>query len=190
MPQQAAEACIKFIKTDSTDTADIPKLASGKLRGENGAGTGRSRDEWGTFIVPFHPSELNFRTIEGRDEKKQDFQVKEDGSPGGVYACQTGEGGVTLSVKLLFDRSQYKESSVQNEVEGFLAAAGSPQTRGVVFCWGNLDFEGIIEGMSAEYLRFDADGTPTAASMDFSISLKDGEKLAEMTEKDYQALFG
>lgn len=190
MPQQVAEACIRFLKTDAVDTTDIPGQAMQRLNGKGSDRTGRSGEEWGTFTIPFKPSELNFRTIQGTEKKKQDFQAREDGSSGGVFACQTGESGVSLSVKLHFDRSNYRESSVQNEVEGFLSAANNPLTRGVIFCWGRLDFEGVMEGLSAEYVRFDADGTPVAASVDFSISLKDGSKLAEMTKTDYQSLFG
>jgi hypothetical protein len=79
----------------------------------------------------------------------------------------------TLSVQLIFDESNaiiQTEGTVQKEMEGFISAISSENTRALVFMWGNMNYEGILDNVEASYTMFDSKGIPIRANMNLTIS--------------------
>lgn len=176
---------IKQIEVNAA-SKDVKGAAAAKLTGKTEtAGTGEIK----TFPVQFNPGMLSFSAEGGGKRTKQNFQKKEDGKFGQSYSYEPVTPRINLSIKLIFDRTIYKDSNVQTEVEGFLSAARNPCTRQISFHWEKLVFEGILGDVSAEYTMFDKAGIPVRASVDFTITCKDNKIAAGELYQDYKALF-
>lgn len=149
------------------------------------------------YTVRFNPSELRFSTIGGEKAKKksQDGTNKE-ASYSPVF------NPIQLSVRLVFDdmtpedcfmneilevKSDIKKvvksfknskNSVQQLVEGFIAAMRNNYTRRVTFGWGNMAYKGILKSMDAQYCMFSIEGIPVRAYVDITILCMD-EKISK-----------
>lgn len=124
------------------------------------------------FQVPFNPSELSFESTAlkpDRTDEKQEMTVR-------------------LNMKLVFDKSLYMES-VQEETERFLAAARDPQKRRVLFHWNEMNFDGLLDRMTASYEMFSNEGKPVRAKIDIGISARGSSMAASEWYSDYKALF-
>ncbi len=64
-------------------------------------------------------------------------------------------------------------SSVQKEVEAFVAALRDPGTRLIKFIWGDMNYEGVLYQVNAEYSMFNINGQPCRGVVDLSILLAD-----------------
>ncbi|MCR5032413.1 MAG: hypothetical protein K6A92_06090 [Lachnospiraceae bacterium] len=62
-----------------------------------------------------------------------------------------------------------KQVTVQQTVEGFIAALRSPYTRQVGFHWGSMNYVGILNNVSAQYVMFNLQGQPIRAYINLSI---------------------
>ena len=66
-----------------------------------------------------------------------------------------------------------KPCSVQKQVEGFIAALRSPNTRQITFSWSNMSYSGILNKVVASYTMFNVVGAPIRAIVDLSIVCAD-----------------
>ena len=56
-----------------------------------------------------------------------------------------------------------KTNSVRPEVEALHAVARDPQKKLAMFVWGNMKYEGVINGVDSEYVMFNVNGEPIRA---------------------------
>lgn len=141
------------------------------------------------FTVQFNPVELQFSTERGSKKKKKDLQAKGKKAFKKTYIKESVP-GIHMSARLIFDAGFSETNDVQRKTEGLIAAAKS--SAGDIkasFCWENFVFTGILESVSAEYTMFDEGGHPLRSDVDFTISLTDKEKMAEILNSDYRELF-
>ena len=66
-----------------------------------------------------------------------------------VANAEKAQKKLSVSMKLVFDRSIYIDSSVQPEIESFLSMIKNPYIRQVTFCWGKMYYKGIIKRTGA-----------------------------------------
>ena len=64
-------------------------------------------------------------------------------------------------------------SSVQQEVEAFIAALRDPCTRMISFNWGDMCYEGILNQANADYTMFNINGQPCRGTVNLSILCAD-----------------
>ncbi|MCR5503802.1 MAG: hypothetical protein K6F53_12425 [Lachnospiraceae bacterium] len=62
-----------------------------------------------------------------------------------------------------------KTATVQQTVEGFIAALRSPYTRIITFHWGEMNYSGILNNVAAQYVMFNMQGQPIRAYMNLSL---------------------
>lgn len=147
-----------------------------------------------TYIVQFNPSSLTLRArgpgfvpILAYDENGKTVSPTEQSVR------------ITVSVQLIFDQvdpysafmedklnmsptalgtniakgvmtaNGQKMATVQQTVEGFVAALRSPYTRTITFTWGALAYAGVLNSVSAQYTMFDIEGQAIRASMNLSL---------------------
>lgn len=124
-----------------------------------------------TMKVQFNPSSLRFTSGETDSGKeKADVSREENGRTRTAPAENIGE-LVRVGVKLVFDRTIYEDSSVQPEVERFLAIVRNPYVRQVAFYWGTMCYRGVVKSVNAEYVLFNRNGVPMRATVDFNIDV-------------------
>ncbi|MBQ6968579.1 MAG: hypothetical protein IJP84_11850 [Lachnospiraceae bacterium] len=68
-----------------------------------------------------------------------------------------------------------KRYTVQNQVEGFIAALRNKNTRIITFHWGEFNYSGVLRSVSATYTMFNPVGAPVRATVDLSILCADKE---------------
>ncbi len=78
--------------------------------------------------------------------------------------------GKVVKSKLL---DQDVGSSIQPEVEAFIAALRDPGTRMVSFNWGDMHYEGILNQANAVYTMFNLNGQPCRGYVDLTILCAD-----------------
>ena len=66
-----------------------------------------------------------------------------------------------------------KKMTVQQEVEGLIAALRSPYTRCITFRWGKLKYTGVLNRVSAQYTMFNSSGIPVRAVVQLSLTCAD-----------------
>lgn len=66
--------------------------------------------------------------------------------------------------------------SVQQEIEAFTAIIRSNDKRLIRFVWGDMAYEGILNGVNAEYTMFNVNGEPVRATMNLRVVLLDASK--------------
>lgn len=183
---QLQKACIEIQKVSMEEGDNVLSGAKDRLSGKLPAGF--AGKESFLFEVPFNPSELSFERQNGRKDKKKNWQRSEEENIGQTYLCQAVTPDIVMKVKLIFDRTVYEDDSVQQEVEGFLATARDPAARFVNFQWKEVQFQGILTSVSAQYQMFSPLGNPMRASVELSIT---GQKnQTELLAKDYQKMLG
>jgi hypothetical protein len=154
------------VAPSAVTTSGISNALSGKkLLAQKGT------EESCIFKVQFNPAKLLFSTgAAPKDDKRTSITKTEDGVVSQADVSNQTE-VVTVKISLVFDRTIYQKSSVQEEVDGFLAMMQNPYVRKVAFHWGDQYYMGMIENLDAEYVLFNASGVPTRANVDFSIQL-------------------
>lgn len=130
---------------------------------------------------------------------------------------------VKMSVKLLFDRMDPSDSflsaktniapselgksvvknvvkaatgkklTVQQEVEGLIAALRSPYTRCITFNWGDMSYQGVLNRVASQYTMFNSSGEPVRAVVQLSLVCAD-EKVSPNSlgawQNAYEKAFG
>lgn len=66
-----------------------------------------------------------------------------------------------------------KKMTVQQEVEGLIAALRSPYTRCITFNWGDMSYTGVLNRVSAQYTMFNSSGVPVRAVVQLSLVCAD-----------------
>lgn len=124
------------------------------------------------FKVQFNPAALSFSAgARTEPEEKKSLTRGEDGQ---VAECNVTDEykPLILSFQLVFDRSNsLTDSSVQPEVEGFLAIIKNPYIRQVAFHWGSMYYSGKITGMKVNYTMFGLTGIPMRATVDMTMEV-------------------
>lgn len=86
-----------------------------------------------------------------------------------------------------------KKLSVQQEVEGLIAALRSPYTRCITFNWGDMSYTGVLNRVSAQYTMFNSSGIPVRAVVQLSLVCAD-ENLSSNSlgawQDEYEKAFG
>lgn len=145
------------------------------------------------YKVRFNPSTLSISAYGGGRVAKTSFTG--DGTKIEYAGMDTT---ILLNVQLIFDAEsnedcfmneitdvkgnikkgvnivKNKRYSVQNQVEGFIAALRSPYTRRVRFVWGkNLSYKGVLTNLESEYTMFSIHGRPVRAVVNIGINCSD-----------------
>lgn len=153
------------------------------------------------FTVQFNPSDLTLSGYGGGQVAKTDYS-RNDGK-GITFTAASVR--IMLHVKLIFDKvdppdafmsdkvntsvasmaqgavksvrtaTGKKKTSVQAEVEGFVAALRSDCTRKISFCWGAMQYDGVLSKVSAQYTMFNVQGEPIRAIVRLSLVCADEE---------------
>ena len=63
--------------------------------------------------------------------------------------------------------------TVQEEVEGLIAALRSPYTRCITFNWGNMSYQGVLNRVASQYTMFNSSGEPVRAVVQLSLICAD-----------------
>jgi hypothetical protein len=124
--------------------------------------------------VQFNPESLSFKYSGiGKGKDKASVAGTDNGvAPKEEANDETEE--ITLSMKLVFDRSRYYvDKSVQPEVEQFLAIMKRNYSRIITFYWGTVSYTGVVNSIDAQYVLFNALGIPTRAIVDLSIMISE-----------------
>jgi hypothetical protein len=120
------------------------------------------------YEVQFNPESLKITAIV--NDKKSVTSLEENKEK---VQYSSNEAAYSLSVQLIFDESNaiiQTEGNVQKEAEGFISAISSENTRAMVFMWGNVNYEGILDNVEVTYTMFDSKGIPIRANMNLTMS--------------------
>jgi hypothetical protein len=122
--------------------------------------------------VQFNPDSLSFSSGGGSQSKKSKTSIvmNEEGKATQAEAEDSQE-AIDISFKLIFDRSTYKDSSVQPDIEQFLAMLKKPYVRQITFYWGTMCYKGALKSISAEYVLFNSTGIPMRAIVNLSMQV-------------------
>lgn len=124
-----------------------------------------------TIKVQFNPAELKFSSGGKNNHKeKADISRNEQGEAQ-TASAENEETSVHVEIKMVFDRTIYIDSSVQPEIERFLALVKNPYVRQVAFYWGKMCCRGVIKSVDAEYVLFNRLGIPTRANVNFTLDI-------------------
>ncbi len=153
-----------------------------------------------TFWLQFNPSELVLNAQGGGRVQKTSFS---DGSTGSGLQFAAADARIDLGVKFYFDSMDPDEAfwgdylashgtsasavagkiakkalrkkrlTVQQKVEGFIAALRSKYTRWVTFSWGSMYYTGMVNELVTKYTMFDHHGAPVRAEVQMQIVLID-----------------
>lgn len=125
-----------------------------------------------TFKVQFNPATLSFSS--GTQTEPEEKKSLTRGENGQVAECNVTDEykPLTLSFQLVFDRSNSLiDTSIQPEVEGFLAIIKNPYIRQVAFHWGTMYYSGKITNMKVNYTMFSLVGIPMRATVDMTMEV-------------------
>lgn len=165
-------AYIQVFDNRSFDTSLLPTSVTKSIL--SGLSTERNDKiaQSNTIKVQFNPQTLTFgMTQRDKIKVKADISNSEAGDAQTAPA-EEADGQLRVSMELIFDRTIYIDSSVQPEVERFLALIKNPFVRQVAFYWGKMCYKGVVKSISAEYVLFNTLGTPTRAKVSLTIEIK------------------
>lgn len=69
--------------------------------------------------------------------------------------------------------SKKTKLTVQQEVEGLIAALRSPYTRCITFNWADMSYEGVLNRVASQYTMFNTSGEPVRAVVQLSLICAD-----------------
>lgn len=151
------------------------------------------------FTVQFNPSDLSFSGYGGGQMAKTDYSSTE----GKKITFAPVAVRIMMNVRLIFDQvdpqdafmsdkvntsmtsmaqgavkgvriaAGKKKTSVQAEVEGFVAALRSSHTRKISFYWGAMQYCGVLSKVSAQYTMFNVQGEPIRAMVRLALVCAD-----------------
>ena len=175
------------------------------------------------FEVQFNPSELNFIGYGGGRMQKNNYAERGSKARTNELTFESMDVRIELQVRLIFDQvdpqdafmadklttsptvitegivkavrtaTGSKTCSVQTQVEAFIGALRSYNTRQVTFIWGDMCYSGILNRVVSQYTMFNVVGAPIRAIVDLSIVCADGsDPNAKMDDwyDAYGAAFG
>lgn len=175
------------------------------------------------FEVQFNPNELSFTGYGGGRMQKNNYTEKKNGARTNELTFESMDVRIELQVRLIFDQVDPQDAfiadklttsptavtegiikagltgngkktySVQTQVEAFIGALRSPNTRQVIFRWGDMAYSGILNRVVSQYTMFNVVGAPVRAIVDLSIVCADGsDKCSDLSEwyTAYRKAFG
>lgn len=98
-------------------------------------------------------------------------------------------GGMTLAKETITGQ----EYSVQPIIEGFIGMLRQERTRFVTFCWGSMQYEGIVNNLETSYTMFNLTGQPIRGEVQMSMVLVDeevGPNNMGIWKQHYEEAFG
>ena len=152
-----------------------------------------------TYTVQFNPSSLQLRGRGPGFMPIYGFAPSADNRGTETVSPTNQEVRITFSVQLVFDQVHpfdafmadkfntapsavgvniakavmtgkgKKTPTVQQTVEGFIAAIRSQYTRIITFSWGKMIYAGTLNTVNAQYTMFNMQGQPIHATMDLTI---------------------
>lgn len=78
--------------------------------------------------------------------------------------------------------------TVQEEVEGLIAALRSPYTRCITFNWGDMSYKGVLNRVASQYTMFNNAGEPVRAVVQLSLICAD-EKVSPHSLGSWQKAY-
>jgi hypothetical protein len=165
------------------------------------------------FRVQYNPSELQIYSSSSV-ESVSGVTPNEEGETNTVAEAPLG-GKMELSVTLWFDKMSaatsfmleknimptsvsgvtniaktfMKEDSVQDEVEGFVAALRNPHTQVLTLHWADFSFTGVLINVSAQYRMFSASGLPVRATVSLRVRQEAGGANTQRWMDDFETAF-
>lgn len=155
------------------------------------------KKKYHAFYVQYNPSSLNFTSRagsivinkgggEGGNKISMDTEVPaytnlnvdmifQDVNPADAFGKNGFEKIINLknnlSVSGIYQEIKANKAkySVQDQVEALLSLLCDLDTAKVIFHWGEMDFEGVITSMNANYIMFSNTGRPIAATVSMSL---------------------
>jgi hypothetical protein len=151
----------------SLSTATTKSVLS-KASGGGSVGT-VSEDK--VIKVQFNPDSLTF-SYGGAVKKNEKTSIGSgtEKAPPQAKPEDTAE-SINISMKLIYDRSIYVDSSVQPEVEQLLAILKKHYVRKITFYWGTMCYSGILKSIDAEYVLFNSTGVPMRAVVNLTMQV-------------------
>jgi hypothetical protein len=130
-------------------------------------------DKTNRIKVQFNPETLSFSYDDSssKNDKTSIVQNEDGNTPQAVAEDDTS--AVNMSFKLVFDRSLFKDCSVQPEVEQFIALIKKPYVRKITFYWGTMCYYCLLRSIDAEYVLFNSKGVPMRANINMSLQILD-----------------
>lgn len=117
--------------------------------------------------VQYNPATLNLeaRSSPVTYENLQTCKMQDD------VAQSMDNGELALSFDLMADSQDGRD--VRKTIQGFLGMLFQENTRKIVFCWGDTEFEGEVEKVAASFDLFDSDGNPLRGKVHIEIVRRD-----------------
>lgn len=165
-------AYIKFRDCREFDAAAPSPADTKKALMKGIAGKKKDTEEERIIKVQFNPASLSF-SFSGREiSKKHKTDIsKSDGGEARQAEAEDISDILSVSFKLVFDRSIYADPSVKPEVESFLMLVKNPYVRQHAFYWGKMCYKGVIRHVSAEYVLFNQAGIPVRATISITLDI-------------------
>ncbi len=105
----------------------------------------------------------------------------------------TVSSGVKALTQAVTNAATKTKLTVQEEVEGLIAALRSPYTRCITFNWGDMSYQGVLNRVASQYTMFDSAGVPVRAVVQLSLICAD-EKVSPKSlgfwQEAYNGAFG
>ena len=102
-------------------------------------------------------------------------------------------GVATGAASLVKEAVTGEEYSVQPVIEGFIGMLRQERTRFVTFCWGSMQYEGVVNSLNTKYTMFSLTGQPIRGEVELSMILVDeevGPNDMGVWKKHYEEAFG
>lgn len=148
------------------------------------------------YTVQFNPSSLSLHATAPGYTEKATYQGNQKS-----VSTPSQSVNITMSVKLTVDQVYNATSfiedrtnisptqltqnlihmfkgnqpTVRETVEGFIAAIRGKSTRVIIFRWGEMEYSGTLNSVSAQYVMFDSYGDPVRAYIDLSLTCLHGD---------------
>ena len=87
-----------------------------------------------------------------------------------IAASELARSAVKNTVKAA---SKKTKLTIQQEVEGLIAALRSPYTRCITFNWADMSYEGVLNRVASQYTMFNTSGEPVRAVVQLSLICAD-----------------
>lgn len=78
-----------------------------------------------------------------------------------------------------------KRHTVKNEVEGLIGMMCRPETRRILFSWGDMAYQGEVTNLDANYTMFSPDGNPIMATVDVTVQQIADDSSTRKADEDY-----
>lgn len=102
--------------------------------------------------------------------------------------------GAAIGVaSLIKEAATGEEYSVQPIIEGFIGMLRQERTRFITFCWGSMQYEGVVNSLNTRYTMFSLTGQPIRGEVELSMILVDeevGPTNMGVWKKHYEEAFG